>query len=79
MRMVKGDFVVTGPDGEPMRFKSRRERRDCCAQQHPGSPIAARSASGRALARKPGGADARFGAGWVFLALCSGGGLELKH
>ena len=25
MRMIKGDFVVTGPDVEPMKFKSRRE------------------------------------------------------
>jgi hypothetical protein len=27
MRMIKGDFVVTGPDVEPMKFKSRREAR----------------------------------------------------
>ena len=39
MRMIKGDFVVTGPDVEPMKFKSRREAKDWCAQQHPGSPI----------------------------------------
>ena len=39
MRMIKGDFVVTGPDIEPMKYKSRREARDCCAKQHPGSPI----------------------------------------
>jgi hypothetical protein len=30
--------VVTGPDVKPMRFKSRREARDWCAQHHPGSP-----------------------------------------
>ena len=23
MRLVKGDFIVTGPDVEPMKFKSR--------------------------------------------------------
>jgi hypothetical protein len=39
MRMIKGDFVVTGPDVEPMKFKSRREAKDWCAKHHPGSPI----------------------------------------
>jgi hypothetical protein len=24
MRLVRGDFIVTGPDIEPMKFKSRR-------------------------------------------------------
>ena len=32
MRMVKGDFIVTGPDIEPMKFKTRREAKDWCAQ-----------------------------------------------
>jgi hypothetical protein len=27
MRLVKGDFIVTGPDIAPMKFKSRREGR----------------------------------------------------
>jgi hypothetical protein len=39
MRMIKGDFVVTGPDVEPMKFKSRLEARDWCRTHHPGSPI----------------------------------------
>jgi hypothetical protein len=39
MRMIKGDFVVTGPDVEPMKFKSRREAREWCMAHHPGSPI----------------------------------------
>ena len=39
IRMIKGNFVVTGPDVEPMKFKSRREARDWCAHHHPGSPI----------------------------------------
>ena len=39
MRMIKGDFVVTGPDVEPMKFKSRREAKDWCAKHRPGSPI----------------------------------------
>ena len=37
MRLVKGDFIVTGPDIAPMKFESRPEARDWCAQQHPGS------------------------------------------
>ena len=28
MRLVRGDFIVTGPDIEPMTFQSRREARD---------------------------------------------------
>ena len=39
MRLVKGDFIVTGPDIEPMKFKSRPEARDWCKTHHPGSPI----------------------------------------
>jgi hypothetical protein len=39
MRYMRGDFVVTGPDIEPLKFKSRREAKDWCAEHHPGSPI----------------------------------------
>ena len=39
MRRVKGDFIVTGPDIEPMKFKSRPEARDWCKTHHPGSPV----------------------------------------
>ena len=39
MRMIKGDFVVTGPDVEPIKCKPRREARDWCAKHHPASPI----------------------------------------
>jgi hypothetical protein len=35
MRCIKGGFVVTGPDIEPMRFKSRREVKDWCRWHHP--------------------------------------------
>ena len=38
LRMIKGGFVVTGPDIEPVKFKSRREARNGCAKQHLGSP-----------------------------------------
>jgi hypothetical protein len=30
MRMIKGDFVVPGPDVEPTEFNSRREAKDWC-------------------------------------------------
>ena len=30
MRMIKGHFVVSGPDVEPMKFKTRPEARDWC-------------------------------------------------
>ena len=39
MRRVRDHFVVTGPDIEPMKFKSRPEARDWCKTHHPGSPI----------------------------------------
>jgi hypothetical protein len=39
MRLVKGHFIVSGPDVELMKFKSRAEARDWCRTHHPGSPI----------------------------------------
>ncbi len=39
MRYMRGHFVVTAPDIEPLMFKSRREARDWCAEHHPGSPL----------------------------------------
>ncbi len=39
LRYIKGDFVVTGPDIEPARFKTRREAKDWCVAHYPGSPI----------------------------------------
>jgi hypothetical protein len=36
---IKGDFVVTGPDVAPAKFKSRREAKDWCKTKYPGSPI----------------------------------------
>jgi hypothetical protein len=32
-------FVVTGPDIEPLRFKTRREAKDWCSTHYPGSLI----------------------------------------
>jgi hypothetical protein len=52
MRMInKGDFVVTGPDVEPMKFKSRREARDWCMTHHPGSPITEVGPGGKRAAK----------------------------
>jgi hypothetical protein len=39
MRHSRGHFIVTGPDIEPLKFKSRREDKDWCAEHYPGSPI----------------------------------------
>lgn len=36
LRYIKGDFVVTGPDIEPVRFKTRREAKDWCVGALPG-------------------------------------------
>jgi hypothetical protein len=37
LRDQRGHFTVTGPDIELLKFKSRREAKDWCAEQ-PGSP-----------------------------------------
>ncbi|MGB9260521.1 MAG: hypothetical protein WCB55_10265, partial [Pseudolabrys sp.] len=40
LRRIREDrFEVTGPDIEPMTFKTRVEARDWCLTQYPGSPI----------------------------------------
>ena len=39
LRYIKGDFVVTGSDIEPLRFKTRREAKDWCRTHYPGSLI----------------------------------------
>ena len=39
MRRVREHFVVTGPDIEPMTFKTQREARDWCREHFRGSPI----------------------------------------
>ena len=39
MRYLRGHFVVTGPDIEPLKFKSRREAKDWCAEHHQGCPL----------------------------------------
>jgi|tagenome__1003787_1003787.scaffolds.fasta_scaffold19795030_2 hypothetical protein len=39
LRYIKGDFVVSGPDIVPTRFKSRGEAKNWCRTHYPGSPI----------------------------------------
>jgi hypothetical protein len=39
LRRIKDDFIVSGPDIEPSRFKSHREAKDWCVTHYPGSPI----------------------------------------
>jgi hypothetical protein len=39
MRREHGEFVVTRPDIEPVKFRTRREARDWCAEHYRGSPI----------------------------------------
>jgi hypothetical protein len=39
MRYINRHFVVTGPDIEPMKFKSRREAKDWCRWHHPRSLV----------------------------------------
>ena len=53
MRYLRGHFVVTAPDIEPVIFKSRREARDWCAEHHPGSPIREIGANSSKRAAKP--------------------------
>jgi hypothetical protein len=55
MRYIKGDFVVTGPDIEPARFKTRREAKDWCVAHYPASrsDLQAPPAERRAVKRGP--------------------------
>jgi hypothetical protein len=39
MRRIRDHFVVTGPDIEPVTFKTRVEARDWCLKHYQGSPI----------------------------------------
>ena len=39
IRRVKGEFIVTAPDIEPVTFKSRRDAKDWCLRHYRGLPI----------------------------------------
>ena len=56
LRYIKGDFVVTGPDIQPAKFKSHREAKDWCQTHYPGFPITEIGAdlSSRVVARAKG-------------------------
>jgi len=53
MRYMRGHFVVTALDIEPVMFKSRREAREWCTEHHPGSPIREVGANSAQRATKP--------------------------
>jgi hypothetical protein len=56
LRRIKDHLVLTGPDIEPMQFKTRPEARDWCRSHYPGSPITeiGRDRSRRAIAAPKG-------------------------
>ena len=39
MRYQQGDYVVTGPDIEPVKFETSREAWVWCLRHYPGSPV----------------------------------------
>ena len=39
MRCIRGEFIIIGPDIEPMKFDSRREAKDWCRWHHPRSLV----------------------------------------
>jgi hypothetical protein len=39
MRSRRGHFVITGPSIEPIKFKTRRQAPDWCAENYPDSPL----------------------------------------
>jgi hypothetical protein len=39
MRRIRDHFVVTGPDIEPVTFKTRADARDWCLKHYQGSPM----------------------------------------
>ena len=51
MRVIRGHFVVTGPDIEPVKFNSRREAKEWCWDHHPGSPIREVGAEAKRVAK----------------------------
>ena len=54
LRRIKDHFVVTGPDIEPTRFKSRPEARDWRKAHYPGSPVTEIGPKGRTPSKSQG-------------------------
>jgi hypothetical protein len=39
LRYIKGEFVISGPNLQPVSFTSRRRARDWCLKHYPDSPL----------------------------------------
>jgi hypothetical protein len=39
LRYIKGEFVIGGPNLQPISFTSRRRARDWCLKHYPGCPL----------------------------------------
>jgi hypothetical protein len=52
LRHFKGYFVVTGPDTEPAKFKTRRQAIEWCAAHYPDLPVREDRLTGKRLANK---------------------------
>jgi hypothetical protein len=46
-------FLVTGPDTEPVKFKTRRQVMEWCAAHYPDLPITEDRSGGKRRAAKP--------------------------
>jgi hypothetical protein len=75
MRLIKGHFIVSGPDVEPMKFKSRREARDWCKTHHPTRAGDFKAATGLGAGKQPPakGAGATLLPGWLKFKNRTGG------
>jgi hypothetical protein len=52
LRHFKGYFLVTGPDTEPAKFKTRRQAIEWCAAHYPDLPVKEDRPAGKRLANK---------------------------
>jgi hypothetical protein len=51
IRSQRGHFIVTSFDLDPVKFKTRRQARDWCSENYPGSQIREAGADGVRRAR----------------------------
>jgi hypothetical protein len=52
LRRLKGFFLVTGPDTEPAKFKTRRQAIEWCAAHHPDLPVKKDRPAGKRFANR---------------------------
>jgi hypothetical protein len=52
LRYQRGHFTISGPDIAMRKFETRREARDWCAENYPGSPIKEHGANAAKRAAK---------------------------